>query len=165
MTVIQISFSSFICRFCNKGKALLIGKQIVSSVQNGCSLPSCEKAPYHIGYWLEIEEKLTNLQKSPSVDLLVEVTLEFINLAKFDHSKYILPVLHQLMKNQTCMIYKTCKTFNFFFQMFLLIASRKKLNFYSKSLPWQIQFIVLSQAPTSIMQLMLLLLKVLICGQ
>lgn len=51
-------------------------------------MPSCEKAPYHIGYWLEIEEKLTNLQKSPSVDLLVEVILEFINLAKFDHSKY-----------------------------------------------------------------------------
>ena len=51
-------------------------------------LRSSEKAPYHIGYWLEIEEKLTNLQKGPSVDLLVEVILEFINQTKFDHSKY-----------------------------------------------------------------------------
>ena len=51
-------------------------------------LPSSEKAPYHIGYWLEIEEKLTNLQKHPSVDLLVVVILEFMSQAKSDRSKY-----------------------------------------------------------------------------
>ena len=51
-------------------------------------LPSSENAPYYIGSWLEIEEKLTNLRKGPSVDLLVEIILEFINQAKFDRSKY-----------------------------------------------------------------------------
>ena len=51
-------------------------------------LPSSENAPYYIGCWLEIEEKLTNLRKGPSVDLLVEIILEFISQVKFDRSKY-----------------------------------------------------------------------------
>ena len=52
-------------------------------------LPSSDQAPYHAGYWAEIEEKLTKLRNNPTADLLKKTVLRFLNQTKLDRDKYI----------------------------------------------------------------------------